>query len=381
MHAIDLPKEFQIFTKKREEPIQQEEGYVFKNFLKERKATKVKSNSSKTTGILIIGNQVPVGKLIVALCREGPSLLSLNFFRHEKLIPLKRLLLPIAKNAINSRHILRINARKQKLVFYHESSENIEIRNFSSLRLTNLFSLSEICKEVELINLYTELRTSLDLAYIPHLSSLLLLLGPKVVLLADKTVKAPPSVIFDSKDKAKFRKISYDEKKRVLLGVGVTSILLVGFDNHGVSYMRILTSDKLGRSSKWLNWNPLEELVIVAQRISQKTENFHFLSYRTENLSVAASVLSVPTYGNYYDEMNQLLLYIEGVDGKKRISSVSLENFNAKMQGIEKPAILEGEIMAYLPEDDVYSETYLIKCCHESLIVKPQPVYDDQFIR
>lgn len=155
----------------------------------------------------------------------------------------------------------------------------------------------------------------------------------------------------------------------------------MGFDNHGVSYMRILTSDKLGRSSKWLNWNPLEELIIVAQRISQKTENFHFLSYRTENLSVAASVLSVPTYGNYYDEMNQLLLYIEGVDGKKRISSVSLENFNAKMQGIEKPAILEGEIMAYLPEDDVYSETYLIKCCHESLIVKPQPVYDDQFIR
>lgn len=378
MQAIKLPLEFQFTTKKSANTTCQ--GYIFSN-KKEGKAVKMGQGHRAPIGIPVISVHDSQRHLLIGLCREGPNLLRLNMFSLTSFKLLKRIAMANQQNSINSRYILRSYSANQKVVYYHESHANIEVRSSVTLKLRSSYSLSEICQEIGLSDMFSELKTSLDLDYIPHLSSLVMLLGPKIALMDDKKAKQLPTVIYENTTLENYRSINYDENRKIMLGVGTFSFLLVGFNDTGVSYTKTLSSNLLGKTSRMLCWNPAERMIVLSQRTTQKAENFHFLCYKDGRLTHTASVLNLPPYGNCYDEDSQLLLFMEGDDRNRYISSISLRDFNDRIEDLDKPVELEGEIFAFLPPSDHYHDTYFIKFVRDTLIIKPRTMYEDEFVR
>ena len=162
---------------------------------------------------------------------------------------------------------------------------------------------------------------------------------------------------------------------------GTSSLLLVGFDEIGVGYTRLLKSNKLGKASRLLCWDPVEEMILISQKISQKRENIHILSYKNENCAVAASVLNVPSYGNYYEEDSQSFFFIEGDEERQMISYLSLKDFHKSIEGVEQPVILEGEGLTYMPMVDHQHDSYNMTSIHGILVVRPTFSNEKVFIR
>ena len=377
MQPIELPTQFQITTKTSSDTICCA-GFYFNNF---RSGRPVRTKNSKiTSGVLMTGIFQANINLLVVVSREGPYIISLNLYNLLTHKLAKRGNIHVQTNSINSRNILRPHFESRKIIFYLESQATIEIRNSFSLKPISTFSLAQLCKELNMSNKFSELRSSVDLDYIPHLSSIVMLLDSKIVLVQCKKTKAAPMILFDGENE-EFSSLHYNSKQRTLLVEGTSSLLLITFDEVGVNPTRLLTSNKLGKASKLLCWNPFEELVVVSQRIAQKREHYHILSYRTENLSVAASVLDVPAYGTYYDEDSQSFLYIEGTEEQQAISRVSLKDFNKNIESFEKPAILEGECMAYIPVTDHQHDCYDMMHFHGFLYVGPHFSNEKVFIR
>ena len=379
MQPIELPCEFQINTKKRNEN-SRVGGFIFKN-LKDGKPIRLKLKAKGPMGITIASVHDHDTNLIVILAREGTNHLSFTMYHAIYSRIVKRVIIPIQTNLINSRHIVRFHSKNQKLIHYHESHANIEIRSSISLKPVSTLSLFDICKEVELTNSFSDLRTSIDLDYIPHLSSMILLLGSKIVLVPEQRTKQKPSVIFHIENSERYRSILYKEKRRVMLIVGIVSLLIIELNDVGISQVRVLTSNKLCNSSKFLCWNPIEQIVLLSQRISQKMENYYILSYATPELTHVASLLKIPTYGNYYDEDSQTLFFIEGEDDHKSVSFLCLKGISARLGCPGKPVLLEGECMVYMPEEEFQSEHYLIRYHKDMLVVKRLPHIGDDFTR
>ena len=377
MQPIELPSEFQINPRKRKET-QHSGGFIFKN-LKDGKPIRLKVRSKDALGIPIAVVHDFDTNIIVVLSRLGTNLLlSMVVAIYARMV--KRVNIPFQSNLINTRHILRFYPRKQKLIRYHEFQANIEIRSSVSLKPLSSFSLAEICREIGLSKNFSDLRTSIDLDYIPHLSSMILLLGAKIVLVPEQKMQKP-SVIYNIEGYEKYRSIVYKEKQRVLLVAGMSSLLLMNLDNTGICQVRVLTSNRLCNSSKLLCWNPSEEIFLLSQRISQKMENYYILNYSTPELTHIASLLNIPAYGNYYDEESQTFFFIEGEDDRKSVSFIPLKGISTKFERVEKPALLEGECMVYVPEEGVQSEHYLIRYYKGTLLVKGVSQIEDDFTR
>lgn len=374
MQAIELPKEFQIITKKRPES-QCGHGYLFRN-LKEGRAIKFKHHAKNSCGIYICSANDARTKLGVSLFREGPNLLNMVLFNFISFSVIKRTQIHVPKSTVNSRIVLKMCPGKQRIIFYHESQGTIEIRSLLSLKVIKTYSLSDICQSVQMTDLFAELRTSVDLEYISHLSSIIMLLGSKIVLIADKKYKEPPLVVFNAKEVDRFRSMHYDPTKRMLMAVAISSLLLVEFDNFGVSCMRLLTSDKLGRSSRFLCWNPKEDLVVFSQKVNFKLENYYIMSYKPANLTVAATIRNIPPYGHSYDESTQTLFFVEDGMMRKRVSSICLKDFNTNFKSLDEPIDLEGQYLTCIPDDGSEANVFKIFYCREALIVKPMPNFD-----
>ena len=219
------------------------DGFIFTN-LKDGKPIRMSYHIRNTVGMIINAVPDPDTHLLVALSREGGNVLGFNIFSMTYQFRLvKRAFTQLQCNSINSRHILRFYGKKQKLIYYHESHANIEIRNSFSLKRLSSFGLTEICKEVGLSATFSDLRISIDLDYIPHLSSMILLLGSKIVLVSEKKTNQKPSVIFSIKGDEAYHSITYKEKRKVLLVEGMFSMMLLGLDNMGISQLRILKSN------------------------------------------------------------------------------------------------------------------------------------------
>lgn len=350
MQAIELPSEYHVAIK------QNRDAFCCNGFIVDkygsRKQIRSKHNIKISSGVLMIAIFQNSLNLLVVIGREGPYMLSLNLFNTltDKLA--KRTIIPILHNSFNFKRILRLHFEAKRIIFYLESQATIEIRNSSSLKPVSTFRLAQICNELNMSDRFSELKASVDLDYIPHLSSIVMILDSQVVMIEGKNAKASPMVIFDSKHE-KFKSLRCNTKQRALLVEGNSSLVLLGLNEVGeASYTKVFTSNYLGKAGKLLCWNPFEEIVVVTQRIALSRENFHVLSYKTETISVAASVLNVPTYGNYYEEHSQTLIYVEGNEDQQIISYLSLKDFNKNVVSGATPAILEGQCMAYLPSTD-----------------------------
>ena len=379
MQAIELPRQIQITPECHNERAKCH-GFIFTN-LKDGKPIRLNYCSKSTVGIVISVETDLDTHLAVALSRESGNRVGFNVFNLTYQFRLvKRSFTQLQCNSINSRHILRFYGKKQKLIYYHESHANIEIRNSVSLKRLSTFSLAEICKEVGLSASFSDLKTSMNLDYIPHLSSMILLLGSKIVMVSEKKTKPKPSVIFNITGHEMYHNIIYQEKRKVLLVEGITSILLMGLDNMGISQLRILKSNLLGRASKLLCWNPIEEVFVVSQRISPKKENHYVLSYATPNLTHIGSLMNIPCYGNHYDEDSQSLFFIEGEGNYKNVSFLEFKGISARLGCPDKPAILEGECLVYIPEN-LDCDDFYIRYYKDTLIVKRKPHPEDKFTR
>ena len=379
MQAIELPEEFQIKTKKSPESMF---GHIliFSN-LKEGRALKYRNNAKNCCGIHITSSFDANTNLHVSLFREGPNILHMVLFNFLNFKVLKRVQVHIHKNSINTRFILRICSAGKKIIFYHESQATIEIRSLLSLKIITTVNILELCQSVYPADMFNDARASLDLEYVPHLSSSALLLGTKIVLAPDLKLNQAPTVIFDSKELDQYRKLIYNRDKRTLLAVGGSTILLIEFDNYGVSHLRLLSSDKISKASRFLCWEPEEDVVIFSQKVSFIEENYYILSYRTPNLTLIASLQNIPTYGQLYHQATQTLMFIEGKARNKWVGSLSLKNINISVKDCDEPAVLEGECLVYIP--DLEPQTDLFTICHyrNTLFVKPLPTSYNYFNR
>lgn len=206
-----------------------------------------------------------------------------------------------------------------------------------------------------------------------------MLLGSKIALVTINKGKTKTKVIFESVNN-KFSSLHADSKQKILLVEG-TSLLLVGFDEIGVSYTRLLKSNKLGKARRLLCWDPVEEIILISQKFSQKRENIHILSYKNENCAVAASILNVPSYGNYYEEDSQSFFLIEDDEERQMISYLSPKDFHKSIEGAEQPVILEGEGLTYMPTVDHQHDSYNMTSIHGILVVRPTFSNEKVFIR
>lgn len=238
MQPIDLPPEFQINSNQCQEKTYCD-GFIFKN-TRDGRPIRLQYRANSLQGIVVTSIHDLDTNLFVVLMREAPNRLSFNLFSVCYCKMIKRISFPIQSAPINSRHILRFCSKKQKLIHYHESHANIEIRNSASLKLISTYSLAEICKDVGLANRFSDLRTSIDLDCIPHLSSMILLLGSKIVLVPEKKTKQKPAVVFDLGGNERYRSITYKEKQRVVLVIGLSSMLIIGLDDIGISSLPII---------------------------------------------------------------------------------------------------------------------------------------------
>ena len=377
MQAIELPSQYKVTTQKSSDTICCG-GFIFINF---RCGRPLNPSLDPTSGVFLVEVILPKTNLLICVYREGPYILTLNIYNLLSYKLTRRGTIYANTNAVNSRYILRPNHDSKKLIFYLECQSSIEIRSILSLKLIKTLSLAQICNQLNMSNKFSELKCSVDMDYISHLSSIIMLLNTKIVLIqVDKATTTIPMVLFDNEIE-KFNSLRYNSKQRTLLVEGTSSILLLKFDEVGVNSTRLLTSNKLGKASKLLCWNPFEDLVVVSQRIAQKREHYHILSYRTENLSVAASILGVPAYGTFYEEESQSFLYIEGTEEQQAISRVSLKDFNSNIGSFEKPLVLEGECMTYIPVTDHQHDSYYMIGYRTFLYVGPNFNNDKVFIR
>ena len=376
MLAIELPSELRITTKKTEDTICCA-GFLFNKF-GDIKTLRVKHTKQISSGVLMTGALQPNVNLAVIVSREGSNTLGLNLYNLLTRKLAKRRTIHTQTIPTNSRIVLRSHFEAKRILFYFESQGTIEIRNSISLKIVSTFSLAEICDSLNMSNDFSELKASVDFDYIPHMSNVVILLDSKIVLVQAK--KTTPTILFDNENE-KFHRFSYNPNQWILLAEGISSLLLIDFDEFGARSIRLLTSNTLGRSCKLLCWNPFEEIIVVSQRIARKRENFHILSYKTESLTVAASVLDVQTYGNYYNKDSQSLIFIEGNEQLQMMSCLSLKDFNKNIEGVEQPAILEGECMAYLPKTDHQHDSYNLYEFNGIIAVKPQFSSDKVYLR
>ena len=382
MQTLELPEDLRITTKKSPEA-KFGHIYIFSN-LKEGKAMKFKDHGKCGSGIPITNAFDPRTKLVVCLFREGPNLLNLTLSSMMTLRFLKRAVIHIPKNSFNSLCILRVCSKTQRIFFYNECLAAIQIRSLQSLTIIKTYALADICQRLQFADLFSEVRSSVDLEYIPHLSSMVLLLGCKIVLMPEKKAKEDPVVLFNGKDVDNFRKIMYNVEKRVLLAVGVSAILLVQFDNFGVSGLRLLTSEMLGKSSMFLYWDPKGEMVIFSQRGGGvcKAANYHVLSYKSLNLTLVGSLMHATMYGHQFDEASQTLFLVEnGLGLQKRLSSISLKDLNDDFEKSEEPVELESECLTYLDLIEPETHQYKINYIRDTLVLKPCPCVVDVFAR
>ena len=377
MQAIELPSQYKVTTQKSSDTTCCS-GFVFISFRCGRPLS-TSPDTKVSSGVFLVEVFLPKMNLLVGVYREGPYVLTLNLYSLLTFKVMRRGKVYANTNTVNSRYILRSNCESKRIIFYLEGQASIEVRSILSFKVIKTFALAQICNELNMSNQFSELISSVDMDYISHLSSIVLLLNTKVVMVQVHK-STSPILVFDNEIE-KLCSLHYNSKQRTLLVEGTSSLLLITFDEVGVSSTRLLTSNKLGKASKLLCWNPFEELVVVSQRIAQKREHYHILSYRTENLSVAASVLDVPAYGTYYDEDSQSFLYIEGTEEQQAISRVSLKDFNKNIESFEKPAILEGECMAYIPVTDHQHHSYYMISFREILFVGPHFSNEKVFIK
>ncbi len=159
-------------------------------------------------------------------------------------------------------------------VFYHEQHPIVEVRSLISLKVVTTCGLEGIFSGLDLNSKANELKTSIDVTYIPFLEQFALAIGSTVVLAKDSAVKR---IIYDAKlhnAKERFTNISYDNCSNHLLVVGTASIVIFQLDSIGTCPARTLPLDQssYGRGARFLGWIHSESLLMIGKTTPQLQE-------------------------------------------------------------------------------------------------------------
>ena len=323
----------------------------------------------------------------IVLAREGSTL---SFILHSlrNIMILKKLRIQIENNYANDHLIFRVSSDDTILLFYHESKTNIEIRRFNSLKLRGSLDLIQICNKFNLLGCLNEIRVSLDFDYISYLEKMVLMLANQLILVKKDFIDQA-EVLFDcSKFAIQDRLIGvrYNSDQKVLLVSGTMSYFLFGIDSLGVSYSRKIICDQFGRSIRLLGWDPKDEFIVLAQRVTSNKEHYHLIDYRASDPMIINLLRWQPVLGTHYDSKNHRLFYVHiGEDQKKEIRIVNLKDFRERFNLGEGQSEHEIECdtdhyTSLPPIPDIYVY-FLMKFVKGALIFKRLRAIDEKTLK
>ena len=298
---------------------------------------------------------------------------------------LKSVSISVPDTNANLKTILKLSGKRDSdLLFYHESTPHIEIRNSCSLKKICTFNLEAICNELNLTQYYQELRSSLDPVYVSSLSKLLLCLD-SIIVLSDR--QGTSQVIYKSEKQDKrgsFMRAYYNSAMNKAFVQSSTQIVLFDFDEKGVCGSRILQNPLAGKNLNIVNWVPSEGFIIYSSRTIYNKEDIYFVDYLGAEPRLRFVLKDkLPGQVCYCVKKNALIYLEEDYCLQKLARCVWLstirEDYGDELQGARNQEdetyeqIIEGEILAVIPDSYQKCSKIIVNFYGGVLVAIPLP--------
>lgn len=371
-----------IQTRKLQNPNPQV-GLVFANPA-HNKVLIMKESSCGDFGRPIMIQEPGILDLAIVLTTTGPNTLWFILVKLRKSTLIKSLKICVPKSNFNSRSLIKITQESRVFLFYHESKPEIEVRSLLSLKLLYTFNLAEICESLNITSSLPQIRSSIDFVEIPHLFGSVVILGPKIVFLSRVNRETCCEVLFDSAEhdlKDKFLSLDYSLKTKTVLLRGLSSYLLLEFDNIGVKNTKLMKFDRrMMISSRFIGWDPIEEIILIAQRTHENRENYKILDYQSSDVKPIMMLRDQPQMSVYHSSHFQRVFFVKtDFYRRKSMKALSLKNFRSIYpveQSIDGGSIIdnieiEEEHYGDIPEICQDYEIFFMRTFLGFLVVKP----------
>ena len=297
---------------------------------------------------------------------------------------LKSVRVPVPDTNSHLKVILKLSGKRDSdILFYHESTPFIEIRNSCSLKKKYAFNLETICNGLNLTQYYQELKISLDPVYISAISKLFLCLG-SIIVLSDR--RDTSQVIYKSENQNKresFLRTYYNSSMNKAFAQSFTQIVMFDFDDKGVCGSRILQNPLMGQKLNIVQWLPTEGLIIYACRQANNKEDVYFVDYLGTKLRIKYVLKGkMPGQTSYSVEKNAVIYLDEDFSHHKQARCVWLSELSAegKQDDDSEEEIIEGEFLAEIPEYYQKTHKIIVNFYGGMLIAVPKP-HDMPFFR
>ena len=350
------------------------------------------STATKIKKIVEVGRSVEGASLYVtqnrhqqsSICckRVGSNSLRICIFYWKRFTWLKSIIIHVPDTNINLKTILKLSGKTDSdLLFYHESTPLIEIRNSCSLKKKHTFNLETICNGLNLTQYYQELKISLDPVYISAISKLFLCLG-SIIVLSDR--RDTSQVIYKSENQNKresFLRTYYNSSMNKAFAQSFTQIVMFDFDDKGVCGSRILQNPLIGHKLSIVQWLPSEGLIIYASRKVNNKDDIYFVDYLGTKLRIRCVLKDkLPGQTCYSVEKNAVIYLNEDFSYQKQARCVWLSNMREgnefQLEGDHRDGSyeeIEGEFLVAIPECYQKAEKISVNYYGGMLVAIPLP--------
>ena len=285
---------------------------------------------------------------------------------------------------INFKAVLRLSGNKgSDVLFYHESSPIMEVRKTCTLKKIAAFNIETICRSVNMMQYYAELKNVLEPVYVARLSKLLLCLG-SIIVLSDR--QESTDIIYRCEKQSKresFINLYYNSELNKAFAGSSTRIVLLEFDDTGVCGSRILLNPLMKNNLNIISWAPLESIIIYSSRTPQNKDDIYFVDCSgTQPRVICTMKNKLPGQEYYSEEINALLYIDEDFSNKKQARCVWISNIKEEYGASENDslgqdetdeAIIEGEYLASVPERYQKMDRMIMMYYKKTLFCQPLP--------
>ena len=215
----------------------------------------------------------------------------------------------------------------------------------------------------------------IDTEYLSNLKTVAISYGHYILLIPERNYENESRIGYDSENqgvKDQFKVLRYDDNKSRLFAAGLASLVLLEFDEQGmICRSRILQHEKINRTSRYLSWDPSEDVLIMVETINRTTERVNVFRITEGELEYVRSVSDMAMFSAFYNLYGRLLVYQDM--NRKNVIKFALNDL------LKQDSEFKGEVIYQIPER--YQSSGFLKFAIYNKFLAAKLIYDIQDLK